>query len=303
MDGGQILAGSRRLERPRLNSGPAYGLTFLAVCLWGFSPIGTRFLVGLGQSGLPPLAVNGVRYGLSALAFVPLLWQARGWRAADWRLAAICGFLGVAGYNIPATLGQLTVSAGLTGLLDGAEPLLIVIFSAVLARRFPGRRTMFATGLALCGVLLLAQGSGPKLGTPLGVALVLAGAALWAAYCVLVPPLINRHGALPATAAVLLFGAIPLVVTGLPATPAMLHAMNGFDWLVMAGLVAACSVAATLCWNFGSAALGAERAGWFLYMVPLVSLTGGAVLLHEPLKLAEIFGGGLILVGVYLSQR
>lgn len=281
----------------------AIAATILAVVLWGFSPIGTRYMVGAGFAAAPALAFTGLRYGLAALIVSPLLWQARHWSARDWALGLLCGLVGVAGYNMPAALGQRTVSAGLTGLLDGAEPLMIVLFSALAARRVPGRLTIIASALGLSGIILLAHGSGPALGDPAGIALVLLGAILWAAYCVMVPPLINRRGALSATAVSMLFGTIPMVLAGLPHMPAMVVAMTGTQWAVTWLLIIGTSVIAMLAWNAGSAALGAEKAGWYLYLLPVVSLLGGAAILGEPIKLVELAGGMLILLAVYLAQK
>ena len=271
--------------------------------LWGFSPIGTRYMVGTDHAALPAMAFTGIRYGLGALIFVPLLWGARDWSGRDWALGAACGVIGVAGYNLPAALGQRTVSAGLTGLLDGAEPLLIVIFSALIQRRWPTRWTIFASALGLSGIVLLAHGSGPALGDPAGIALVLLGAVLWALYCVMVPPLINKRGALPATAVTMLFGALPLLAAGLPGTPTLLHVITGDQWALLVVMVLTTSVLSMLAWNAGSAVLGAEQAGWFLYLLPVVSVIGGALMLGEPVKVVEIAGGTLVLISVYLSQR
>ncbi len=260
-------------------------------------------MVGTGYAALPALAFTGIRYGMAALVFAPLLWGARHWNRRDWVLGAACGVIGVTGFNLPAALGQRTVSAGLTGLLDGAEPLMIVIFSALMHRRFPSGWTMFATLLGLSGIVLLAHGSGSALGDPLGIALVLFGAMLWALYCVMVPALINKRGALPATAVTMLFGAVPLLAAGLPGTPGLLHIITGFQWALMVVMVLSTSVISMLCWNAGSAALGAEQAGWFLYLLPVVSLIGGAIILGEPVKAVELLGGALILLSVFLSQR
>ncbi len=284
-------------------SASAIGLTLLSVLLWGFSPIGTRYLVGINQSALPALAFTGLRYGLAALLFAPFLWGARSWRWRDWRLAAFCGALGITGFNLPAALGQRTVSAGLTGLLDGAEPLMIVLLGALISRRLPSRATLMASAIGLAGIMLLTRGSGPALGDPAGIALVLLGALFWSCYCIAVPKLVNRHGPLPSTAVVMLFGALPLLAAGAPQTGALVSQISAAQSAVFLALVIGSSVLATLCWNAGSATLGAAQAGWFLYLVPLVSVTGGVILLGEPVKAIELAGGGLVLLSVYLSQR
>jgi drug/metabolite transporter (DMT)-like permease len=162
---------------------------------------------------------------------------------------------------------------------------------------------MFASLLGMTGIVLLASGSGPALGNPTGIGLVLCGAFLWACSCVAVPKLVNVHGALTSTAAVMLCGSLPLFAIGLPRTGALLNQLTVPQSIVFAALVIGSSVFATLCWNAGSSALGAEKAGWFLYLVPVISLIGGCVFLSEPVKLIELIGGALILLSVYLSQR
>jgi drug/metabolite transporter (DMT)-like permease len=306
MDGGQNIAGRGSLgivARPVIGRGAAAGLTLLSVLLWGFSPVITRYLVGNHGAALPPSGYAAIRYTMATLVFTPWLLRLRGWNRRDLALAGFLGVIGIAGFNLPATYGQRTVSAGLTGLLEAAAPLMIVVINALRARRAPGGWTIFASLLGLAGISLLAEGSGPVLGDPAGIAMILAAALAWALYCVLVPPLIKRHGALPVTAVVMLFGTVPLVFIGLPETAATLQQMTGFYWALMCTLVLGASVTAMILWNIGSAALGSEQAGWFMYMMPLVSLLGGAALLGEPIKLVEIFGGGLILLSVYLSQR
>jgi drug/metabolite transporter (DMT)-like permease len=285
VDGGQNIAWAGAKARPPLSLNSAVGLTLIAVIAWGFSPIGTREMVGLAQSGLPPVAFNGLRYGLASLLLAPGLWQTRGWTLQDWGLGALCGFI------------------GLTGLLDATEPLMIVVFTAAMLRRVPSRWTFAATFLGLAGIVLLAHGSGPALGDPRGIALILSGALLWGIYCVLVTPLVNRRGALPVTSVTVIFGAIPMVLLSADQLPALVAQMDLGQWEITLALVIGTSVGAMLCWNAGSAALGAQRAGWFLYLVPVVSLIGGALLLGEPIKLVELFGGALILLSVALSQK
>ena len=40
-----------------------------------------------------------------------------------------------------------------------------------------------------------------------------------------------------------------------------------------------------------------------LYLIPVVSVIGGALLLNEPLTLSVLVGGGLMLVAVGISTR
>jgi drug/metabolite transporter (DMT)-like permease len=279
-------------------------LTLAAVVLWGCAPIGVRYMVGSSHAGLPALPFVAMRYSIAALIYTPILFGApRRWSRRDWVLGGIYGLLGITSYNLLSAFGQRSVSAGLTGLLNGISPLLIVIFSAVLHRRMPSAWTIVATIIGLAGIVLLAHGAGPAQGDVFGITLILISALSWALYCVLSPALIRRRGAVPVTAVAMTIGALPLLAAGGPQMPGVIAHLSALQWEILIGLVLGMSITAFLCWNIGSGGLGAEQAGWFLYLMPVVSLLGGAAILHEPLTAVEFFGGGLIMLSVFLSQR
>lgn len=141
-------------------------LVFLAVLSWGFAPVGMRYMVGLDHEAVPALAVIALRYSIATLFYLPVLCVvARKWSRRDLGWGALCGLFGILGYNVTNALGIRTVSAGMAGLLVGAEPLFIVVVSALRHRRLPTAWTMLAAGIGLAGIVLLAEGAGPALGT------------------------------------------------------------------------------------------------------------------------------------------
>ncbi len=279
-------------------------LTFIAVLLWGGAPIGTRYLVGDNHLGLAAVPFVGLRYALSLPVFVALMLWGRAWTwpRADWGMALLCALVGVTGYNLPNAIGTRTVSAGMIGLLNGAEPLMIVLLASLQRRRVPGGWTILAGVTGLAGIILLARGAGPALGDPKGIALVLFAALSWSGYCVIVPPLLRRKGAIMATAVTMSLGTLPMIAAGASGMPAVASALNLPDWEIVAAL-SSTAILAILCWNAGSAGLGAEQAGWFLYLLPVVSVAGGAIFLKEPVTAVEIFGGALIMASVSISQK
>ncbi len=282
----------------------AAGLTLLAVVLWGCGPIGTRYLVGSNHIGLPPVPFIALRYLLASVCFVPMLWgELRSWPRQELYLGAFCGLVGVLGYNLPNAMGSRTVSAGMVGLLNGAEPLIIVLLLALQRRKLPSAWTVVAGGMGLAGIALLALSAGPALGDAKGIALVLTGAFCWAAYCVIAAPLLQRRGPVAITAITVIVGTVPMLAAGLPGMPDMVMQMSLGQWEILSALTFGTSVIAIVAWNAGSAGLGAEQSGWFLYMLPVVSAAGGTIVLGEPLTLTEFSGGGLIMLSVFLSQR
>jgi drug/metabolite transporter (DMT)-like permease len=283
----------------------AAALTLVAVLLWGLSPVGTRALVGMDHAALPALPFIGMRYLLATLFFLaPLRRALASWSRADLGFGLLCGLLGITGYNLLNAIGTRTVSAGMVGLLDGAEPLLIVVLGALWHRRLPGLATAVAGVIGVVGIVILSLGAGPALvNDGWGLVWILLSAVCWSLYCVIVPPLVARRGVMELTAVTVAFGTVPMLLAGLPQMRDMVQQMDRGQWELLIALTVATSVVALLCWNVGAAALGAEKAGYFLYLLPLVSVLGGAVYLAEPVTLVECAGGGLIVAAVYVSQR
>ncbi|HQT46662.1 MAG TPA: DMT family transporter, partial [Acidocella sp.] len=220
---------------PRLK---AAALTLFAVLMWGCAPIGTRYLVGDAHVGLPAVPFIALRYGLASLCFLPILRGAlRDWSREDWMRGILCGVIGVTGYNLPNVLGSRTVSAGMVGLVNAAEPLIIMLILALQRRRMPGGWTILAGGIGFAGILLLVRGGGPAMGDLRGTALVLGAAVCWSVYCVLIPPLLRERGAVQVTAVTILAGTVPMLCAGLPGMGPLLAALTQPQWEILAALV------------------------------------------------------------------
>lgn len=275
-----------------------------SVVLWGFAPIGNRYFIGTGHLAMPGASYMALRYSIASICFLPAVVQAfKSWSARDWLRGAVCGLSGVATYNLLSGVAARTVSAGMIGLLCSSESLMILMLACLITRRAPGGRTIFAALLGVAGIALLASSAGPAEGDLRGILLLLVGALGWAIYCVVIPPLIKKHGALQSSAVTMFIGAVPLLAAGWPGLMPMISIMNGREWEILLALSIGSSVIALIAWNKGVAELGAQTAGWFLYLLPVVSALGGFALLGEPLTLGELAGGAMILGSVYLAQR
>jgi drug/metabolite transporter (DMT)-like permease len=286
---------------PRLQ---AVLLTFFAVMLWGVAPVGTRYLLGDDHAALPGVPFAALRYGMATVCFLPWLVQAlRCWSKQELLLGGFCGLIGVMGYNLPNSIGNRTVSAGMVGLLNATEPLIIVLLISLRRRRVPGIWTFLAAAIGFTGIAMLAHSAGPAQGDALGIALVLFAAFNWSCYCVLIPPLLVARSALQVSAVAMTAGTLPMLLVGAPEMGHMLAMMDAPRWEISVALAFGPSVVAMVAWTKGSAALGAEASGWFLYLLPVFAAGGGAVVLGEPLTVTELLGGGLILLSVFISQR
>ena len=109
---------------------PAIPAMLFTQAIWGFAPVALRYLsVTLG-----PADSLILRYGLVALAYVPILLASGRWRVgmADMPRLALCAATGIFGYNLGSSFGFAHVGAGLGSLIIGTQPILIALFAALL---------------------------------------------------------------------------------------------------------------------------------------------------------------------------
>ena len=121
--------------------------------MWGTAPVANRFLVGGGMQQITPGALLAVRFGLSALLVLPLALRARidRWDRRDQLLLLASTLIGVVGYNLPVTLGQVTVPASTTALVIATEPIWIILLWALRERRRPSYSAVIGALIGLAG--------------------------------------------------------------------------------------------------------------------------------------------------------
>src|SRR6185437_9959499 len=120
-----------------------------------------------------------------------------------------------------------------------------------------------------------------------GTGLVLAGTLSFAAYTIVLRPLSLELGAVPATAASTVVGAVPYLAAA--------------AWAELAFLALGSTVAGLLLWNVAVLAGDVTRVSLLLYLEPVVSVLGAAAFLGEHVTLAMLGGGLLILAGVAVA--
>jgi drug/metabolite transporter (DMT)-like permease len=281
---------------------------FIAIVLWGISFVATKAAVG----EISPLTLVVLRCAIG-VAILQAMLAARGQPFLPprdaWLALAGMGFVGVFVHQMMQAVGLTMTSAINTGWLIG----LIPIWSAILSAIFRGERfsPLQIGGLVIgfAGALLVVTRGRPDAATlalpsTKGDLLILASTLNWAIYTVIGHGTIRRLGALPATAAGMLFGWLML----LP----FFAAQQGWSEI---GRLTAVGWSSVLFLGIGSSALGylfwygalekieAGRVAAFVYIEPLVTLAAAALLLGEPITATSVIGGIVLLVGVILVQR
>ena len=207
---------------------------------------------------------------------------------------------------IPFTLFPLAeqhINSAVTGLLNGATP----TFTALFAALFFGRRT---TGPQLIGVGGGVRGdparSAPRASArdpprPTGVGLVLLATICYGVATNLVVPLQVRYGARTVMARMLALATLwtlPFGLVGLRGSQVRLAPLAAVSVLGIVGT----GVAFLLMGNLVGR-VGATRATFITYLVPVVALALGVVIQHDHVELPAVVGVVFVVTGAVLASR
>ena len=275
----------------------------VAVCLWGLAPVATRAAV----PHLSPLPLLLIRLTAASLVLLPWAWPVfRRLRPRSAGRLVAAGLLGLVGYNLPVTAGLRLLPAASAGLLLATEPVWVLVLGHLFLGERGGVRAWLGSAAALAGVAVLA-GPGSVGGAGgyralAGTGLVLAATLLFAAYTVVLRPLSQELGAVPATAAATVVGSVPyLAAAGLLPGAGLAH-LGPAVWGELAFLAVGCTAAGLLLWSVAVMAGNITRVSMLLYLEPVVSVLGAAVFLGEHVTLVMIGGGLLIMAGVAIAS-
>ena len=273
----------------------------LFVLLWSTGYIGAKY-------GLPyaePFTLLFLRFALALLLLAPLVGWFRPGMAMSGRER---GHLMVSGLLLHGVyLGgvfaaiKLGLSAGLTALIVGSQPLLASLAAPLLGER-PSPLHWLGIGLGFCGITLILGGA-PDAAVALP-ALLAAVAALFGitAGTLYQKRFCTRHDLL----AVAVHQYLPTVA--LFGIVALLFETREIDWtaqfvVALLWLVLALSLGAILLLTWLIKHGEASKVSSLFYLVPPVTAIEAWLLFGEPLGWIKVAGIALVALGVWLVMR
>lgn len=272
-------------------------LTLLGA-IWGCSFLFMRVAV----PSFGPYALVEVRLLLGALVLLPFLWKARAqFPARRWRWLVPIGLINSAiPFVLFAWAAQRAPAA--IGAICNA---MTVLFAALIAFLFFGEKIGMRRALALLvgftGVVVLATAkvSGLSIG-----AAVIAGSLAALLYGLGVN-LVKRHmtGLPPAASAGATLGSAALVMLPMAVTHWPDASIPALSWACAIALGVVCTGLAFLMFYRLIARIGPARASTVTYLVPMFGALFAWLFLGEPVTLAMLIAGALILGSVAVSQR
>jgi drug/metabolite transporter (DMT)-like permease len=280
----------------------------LAIVFWGISFVATK--AALREVSPPTLIATRFALGVALLL---LLLAFRGQALLPprdaWAGLALLGFIGVLVHQAMQAVALTLTTAVKAGWLIGLTPIWSALLAVLLLGERLGRVRICGLAVGFVGATVLVTGGQPlavlrSLPSTRGDLLILASTLNWAVYTVLGRGLLQRLGALKATAGSLTLGWL-MVLPWFLARHGWreLSRLSGTTWLAIAFLGLACSGLGYLLWYGALEKVEASRVASLLYLEPLVTLAAAVILLGEPVRATTVVGGVLVLVGVLLVQR
>lgn len=290
----------------RLLHNPYLWLAVASLC-WSGNHVLGRAIAG----HVPPLALSTLRWLLPCLGLLPFAVPhlRRDWPqiVSHWR---ILGFLALAGgalFGAVQYIGLQYTTALNVSVLNSLAPVFIVAAAAVFFGDHITGIQAFGIATSLVGVVVIVTrldfAALAALRFNIGDLIIVFNMACWGVYSVYLRQRPKIHW----LSFIVVFAGISAVAT---APFAIWEHASGYTLQPTPLTVAAILYVATLpsivafvAWNRGTDAIGANRAGPFLHLVPLYSALLAWLFLDERLMAYHVLGFALILAGVWFAAR
>lgn len=278
----------------------------LTVTIWSLNFSAVKVGVGF----ISPLAFAVVRFSLGAAVTVAIVLWREGlprFRRSDLPLLVAAALFGVT-LNQACFVGALhAASAAGTALLVGTVPIWGAVLTTFVGRERVSRGHWVAVAAGMLGVVLIVRGGPSEAGAIAGVSwgelLALGTAVSWAAYSVLIRPLMERYSALQLSSFMMVVGTAmlaPFAISGLVSQDWAAVPDQAWLSLLYAALL---SVTLTNILYFRAIhRVGPARATIFMYLEPFGGVLFALLLLHESVEPLQLLGG-LVVVGSLLVGR
>lgn len=285
-----------------MNQRKAWILLTLCTFFWAGNYVFGQFVLG----ELTPLVLTFLRWFFATILLLIIAWHMEkpNWREVikSWPMLLVMAVSGIVAYNMILYTALTYTSSVNASVVSALNPVLLVVFSALLLRE---KLSMIqATGIlvSFSGVLvIITEGHISRLmqlQVNPGDLLMLAAITVWTVYSIVAKRLTKVP---PITAT-----ALSALMATLILAPFALYQGISFDHVSGLALVGVLyivlfpSVGSFIFWNLGVREIGAGKAGIFLNLIPVFTALI-SLMLGKAVTLVQITGGLLVFLGVYAT--
>jgi drug/metabolite transporter (DMT)-like permease len=279
-----------------------------AVIVWGGSFIATKIAV----EQISPVAVVWIRFAMG----IPILFIAVVMRKQfafpkgnEWLYFAVLGFLGISFHQWLQSNGLQTAQATTTAWIVSTSPVFIAILGWLILKEKLNFIQAFGIVLAMLGVFVVVSKGDVaslaigKFGT-FGDFLILISSVNWAVFSIVSRNGLKHHPSTRMTFWVMTIGwLITSVAFFAGKNYTEITTLDWRGWWAMIFLGIFTTGLAYIAWFDALKYLPAAQSGAFLFIEPLASMVVAAIVLFEEITWASIFGGAIIILGVWLVNK
>ncbi|MGV2968117.1 DMT family transporter [Paenibacillus sp. FSL L8-0435] len=293
-----------------MNTTHTRGYAYIAAVLYA-AIIGLSFLfVKMTVTVAHPIDVLAHRFALSLIVVsIPVIlgWIKIRLSLRDlWRIIPL-GLLSPVLFFAFQAFGLVSSNSSEAGIIQALAPVFTLVLASVFLKERTSTMQKLFLLLSVVGVvfIFIMQGSGMSIGNLKGIALLLLSTVCFAGYGVLARPLTQRYKPLELTWVTLMVGCIVFNAASL-----IRHASSGsmMDYIkplgdtsylgALAYLAILSTMISTLLASYALTHLEASQMSVFSNLSTLISIVGGAWILHEPVGYYHYIGALLIIAGV-----
>jgi len=312
----EITASGNETAKTAAKAQPGQGWQS-ALALTGFMLVAvaqvSNMILARGLAGsVPPFSLAFFRWTIIAAGLAPFaLAEIRDGRIAlaqnTWPILA-AGFLGMFLCGGPVYIAGISTTAIHIALIMALSPIVVLLISAVLGMERIGPLQLLGMALALVGALLIISGGSLRSlmesNAASGDLLVVIAMLGWSGYTLLqsrVAPSASLLARVSLFAAAGALCSLPPAIRETWLAPAQVFNAKAAAAYLFAGLVPGLIAYAGFAWL--GARFGSVRTSLVLYIGPVASALLSFLILGEPPTWIHLFGGLLILGGVWASLR
>ncbi len=214
--------------------------------------------------------------------------------------AVIFGVLGIAGAYAFAYWALQALSAGVAAVIMASVPLLTLLFATIHRVEAFRVRGLLGALLAIAGIAVLVAGPGGA-AIPYSSLLAMIGAAACIAESGVVIKLFPQSNPAVTNAVAMGVGAPLLLMLSAGAKEAWLIPRSNSTWISLGYLVVVGSLGLFGLYLFTLKRWTASGVSYMLVLAPIVASIAGALLANEPITGRVVFGGLIVLAGVYVG--
>lgn len=281
---------------------PVLAITLTAV-IWGLSFLSIKISVAV----IPPMTLALLRFIMASVLLslmIRILEPGSKLKKEDIPALSVAGIIGITVYFFFENNGVKMTTASVASMIIAAIPILSLLADYLFFKSPLSPYKIFCVLLSIIGVYLVvgANLTGPHGRSNLMGNLMMMGAALsWVAYGIFTRPLGKKYSQLYIVTYQTIFGTLCLV-------PFSLLEMGNWQpvstvvMLNVAFLGVFCSALGYYLYVYALKSLGIGVVSLFINLIPVVTVISSYFILKETISPAQMAGGALIIVSVYLAS-